>query len=86
MGCGAPVVAGSTPAVAEVTAGAARLFDPRDHAQLARALLELLDDAAARRALSEQGLSRAAHFSWAATARATLAVYEEALKRSGREK
>ncbi len=66
MSCGAPVVAGWTPAVAEVTAGAARLFDPRDHGQLARALLELLDDDAARRALSEAGLRRAAHFSWAA--------------------
>ena len=82
MSCGAPVVAGSTPAVAEVTAGAAHLFDPRDHGQLARALLELLDDGAARRALSAAGLSRAAHFSWQRTARATLDVYAEALKRS----
>ncbi|HWS89123.1 MAG TPA: glycosyltransferase family 1 protein [Pyrinomonadaceae bacterium] len=84
MSCGAPVVAGSTPAVAEVTAGAARLFDPRDHTQLTRALLELLDDGAARRALSEAGLSRAAQFSWHNTARATLDVYAEALKRSKR--
>ncbi len=84
MSCGAPVVAGWTPAVAEVTAGAARLFDPRDHGQLARTLLELLDDDAARRALSEAGLRRAAHFSWERTARATLDVYAEALKRSRR--
>src|SRR5215204_5272628 len=79
---GAAVVAGSTPAVAEVTAGAARLFDPRDQGQLARALLELFDDDAARRVLSEAGQRRAAHFSWQRTARATLDVYEEALKRS----
>ena len=84
MGCGAPVVAGHTPAVAEVSGGAARLFDPRDHAQLARTLLELLDDEAARRALSEAGLRRAAQFSWQRTARATLDVYAEALKRSRR--
>lgn len=84
MSCGAPVVAGWTPAVAEVTAGAARLFDPRDHGQLARALLELLDDDTARRALSEAGLRRAAHFSWERTARATLDVYAEALRRSRR--
>ena len=80
--CGAPVVAGWTPAVAEVSGGAARLFDPRDHGQLARLLLELLDDHTARRALSEAGLQRAAHFSWQRTARATLDVYAEALKRS----
>ncbi|MFL6337464.1 MAG: glycosyltransferase family 4 protein [Pyrinomonadaceae bacterium] len=84
MGCGAPVVAGRTPAVEEVTAGAARLFDPRDHTELTRSLLELIDDEAARRVLSEAGLRRAAQFSWEQTARATLDVYAEALKRSRR--
>jgi glycosyltransferase involved in cell wall biosynthesis len=82
MNCGAPVVAGRTAAVAEVTGGAARLFDPLDADALARALLELLEDDAARRALAQAGLARAAHFSWERTARATLAVYAEALKRS----
>jgi glycosyltransferase involved in cell wall biosynthesis len=82
MSCGAPVVAGDTPAVAEVSGGAARLFDPRDTGQLARALLELLDSEESRRALSEAGLRRAAQFSWPRTARATLDVYAEALKRS----
>jgi alpha-1,3-rhamnosyl/mannosyltransferase len=82
MSCGAAVVAGRTPAVEEVTAGAARLFDPRDASALARTLLELLDDDDARRALSEAGLRRARHFSWERTARATLDVYAEALKRS----
>jgi alpha-1,3-rhamnosyl/mannosyltransferase len=82
MSCGAPVIAGNTPAVVEVSGGAARLFDPRDASQLARALLQLLDDDAARRALSEAGLRRAAQFSWQRTARATLDVYAEALKRS----
>jgi alpha-1,3-rhamnosyl/mannosyltransferase len=82
MSCGAPVVAGDTPAVAEVSGGAARLFDPRDANELARALLELLDHEPARHALSEAGLRRAAHFSWPRTARATLEVYAEAVKRS----
>ncbi|HEX8115956.1 MAG TPA: glycosyltransferase family 1 protein [Pyrinomonadaceae bacterium] len=80
MSCGAPVVAGRTPAVEEVTAGAALLFDPLEHTQLTRALLELLDHEAARRALSETGLRRAADFSWHRTARATLDVYAEAVK------
>ncbi|MET0626112.1 MAG: glycosyltransferase family 1 protein [Pyrinomonadaceae bacterium] len=82
MSCGAPVVAGRTPAVEEVTAGAARLFDPRDTAALTRTLLELLDQEPTRRSLSEAGLARAAHFSWHRAARATLDVYAEALKRS----
>jgi glycosyltransferase involved in cell wall biosynthesis len=81
MSCGAPVVAGDTPAVAEVTGGAARLFNPRDTSALARALLELLDDETARRTLREAGLHRAAQFTWERTARLTLAVYGEAVKR-----
>jgi glycosyltransferase involved in cell wall biosynthesis len=82
MSCGAAVVASRTPAVEEVTAGVARLFDPRDTQALTRALLELLDHEPARRRLAEAGLARAAHFSWQLTARATLDVYAEALKRS----
>ncbi|HEX8557451.1 MAG TPA: glycosyltransferase family 1 protein [Pyrinomonadaceae bacterium] len=84
MSCGAAVLAGRAAAVEEVTGGAARLFDPRDPSALARLLLELLDDEAARRALSRAGLRRAADFSWPRAARATLDVYAEALKRSGR--
>jgi glycosyltransferase involved in cell wall biosynthesis len=81
MRCGAPVVAGNIPAVAEVTGGAARLFNPRDTSELARALLELLDEEGARRELSQAGLRRAAEFSWERTARMTLEVYGEALRR-----
>jgi glycosyltransferase involved in cell wall biosynthesis len=85
MSCGAPVIAGRTPATEEVTGGAARLFDPHDHAALARTLLEILDHDDVRRALAEAGLARAAHFSWERAARATLDVYAEALKRKSRQ-
>jgi glycosyltransferase involved in cell wall biosynthesis len=86
MSCGAPVVAGDTPAVAEVTGGAARLFNPRDTHALTRVLLELLDDESARRTLSAAGLSRAANFSWERTARSTLAVYGETMRRTNAER
>jgi glycosyltransferase involved in cell wall biosynthesis len=81
MSCAAPVVAGRSPAVAEVAADAARLFDPARPDQLTRALLELLQDEPARRHLSAAGLRRAADFSWQRTARMTLDVYREAMKR-----
>ncbi len=84
MRCGAPVVAGDIAAVAEVTNGAARLVNPRDASELARALVELLDDEGARRELSRAGISRAAEFSWGRTARMTLEVYAEARRRSRR--
>ena len=86
MGCGAAVVAGRAPAVAEVTGGAARLVDSTSPEELTRALVELLDDDAARRALSDAGLRRAAEFSWERTARMTLEVYAEALKRRAKQK
>ena len=81
MSCGAPVVAGRAPAVAEVAGGAARLVDTDRPGEFARALIELLEDDAARRALAAAGLRRAAEFSWERTARHTLEVYAEALRR-----
>ena len=81
MSCGAPVVAGRSAAVAEVTAGAARLFDPDRPDELTRTLLELIRDEGARRRYAEAGLRRAAEFSWARTARLTLGVYREAMER-----
>jgi glycosyltransferase involved in cell wall biosynthesis len=81
MSCGAAVVAGRAAAVAEVTGGAARLVNTDDRREFARALLELLEDDGARRALAEAGLRRAAEFSWERTARTTLEVYAEARKR-----
>jgi glycosyltransferase involved in cell wall biosynthesis len=82
MSCGAPVVAGRTSAVSEVTGGAARLVGSDRPEEAAAALLELLDSEAARRAASEAGLRRASDFSWRRAARATLGVYREALRRS----
>jgi glycosyltransferase involved in cell wall biosynthesis len=84
MSCGAAVVAGRCGAVAEVTGGAARLFDPASTDELTRALLELLGDDGARDHLVEAGLRRAAEFSWDRAARMTLEVYGEALKRRSR--
>jgi glycosyltransferase involved in cell wall biosynthesis len=81
MSCGAPVVAGRAAAVEEVTGGAARLVNTESHDELTRILLELLDNEHARRQLSEAGLQRARQFSWERTARMTLDVYAQTLKR-----
>jgi glycosyltransferase involved in cell wall biosynthesis len=81
MSCGAPVVAGRTSAIAEVTNGAARLVSPNSSEEAAAALLELLEVEGARHALVEAGLRRASDFSWQRAARETLEVYAEALRR-----
>jgi glycosyltransferase involved in cell wall biosynthesis len=84
MACGAPVIAGDIPSIREVTGGAARLVPPEDVTALASAVVELLSDAAERQRLASAGLERAAEFSWERTARLTLEVYEEALRREGK--
>jgi glycosyltransferase involved in cell wall biosynthesis len=75
MACGAPVVAARNEAAEEVAGGAAVLVDPLDPDAIAAGLAEAVDR---RDELRELGLERAAAFSWAAAARATLEVYREA--------
>jgi len=84
MACGAPVITTRTSSIMEAVGDAARLFDPTDVPGLARSIIEIINDPDARRHLSIAGRRRAAEFSWEKTARATLDVYHEALKRVGR--
>jgi glycosyltransferase involved in cell wall biosynthesis len=84
MACGAPVITSNIQTIVETVADAARLIAPTDTHALARAIIELLNDEAARRRLSSTGLERASQFSWERTARLTLDVYREALKRKKR--
>jgi glycosyltransferase involved in cell wall biosynthesis len=74
---GVPVVASTTPAVAETAGDAASLVDPEDVAAIAEAIAAVLTDPGHGAALSERGTARAAQFSWGATARATLDAYRE---------
>ena len=87
----AEAMAGGVPAVAtrgepgpeELAAagGGLRLVPPRDPAALAAALDDLLADDAARAALGRAARATVeAHFTWAATGRATVAAYEDALR------
>jgi glycosyltransferase involved in cell wall biosynthesis len=73
MACGTPVVAFPDAAVREVAGDAAVLAEDGDLAAAVRRAL------AARGRLAAAGLERAARFSWAETARRTVAVYREVL-------
>ena len=77
LATGCPAIVPKTCAAPEVAGGAARLIDPYDEEDIARALLEIGDSAHARRQMRERGLCRAREFSWAATARRTLEVLNE---------
>lgn len=76
FGCGTPVVCSDVSSLPEIAGDAALLVDPTDEAALTEALRRLLTDADLRADLRERGLRRAAEFSWARAAQATLAVYQ----------
>jgi glycosyltransferase involved in cell wall biosynthesis len=80
MTCGTPVLTSRCSALAEVSGEAALLVDPHNPGAIAEGIRRLLDDTAYRDELVHRGLIRARAFSWAATARQTLAVYQEALE------
>ena len=80
MAAGTPLVVSDIEALREVVAGAALRFDPADPTQLAESILRVLDDDRLARDLVERGRARAAPFTWARAAAATLAVYERVLK------
>ena len=76
MASGLPAAVSRTGALPEVGGDAAAYFEPEDASDIARVILELLRDEPRRRELAEKGKRRASGFSWADTARRTLAFYE----------
>jgi glycosyltransferase involved in cell wall biosynthesis len=76
MACATPVLAADAASLPEVAGNAARLVAPDDVDGWSRALEELWQDAAQRRAWAVAGVQRAAQFSWARCAQQTHAVYE----------
>lgn len=79
MAAGVPALVSNAGAIPEVTGDAAWQLDPYDPEAWADAVATIWDDAARRATLIEAGRRRAAEFSWDASARATLAVYRDAL-------
>jgi glycosyltransferase involved in cell wall biosynthesis len=79
---GVPVACSNRGALVEVADDAALLFDPEEPRSIAEALEKLLGDEAERERLIDLGHANAARFSWAETARKTLASYESALSYS----
>ncbi|MEX1007274.1 MAG: glycosyltransferase family 1 protein [Acidimicrobiia bacterium] len=78
MACGCPVVTSNTSAMPEIAGGAALLSDPSDPASIAQAMVDAI---AGTERLRDQGLRRAAQFTWGATAASTLDVYRQVAER-----
>ena len=79
MGCGTVAVAFDNSSLPEVAGEAAVLVPDGDRGALGDAVERLLADAGETAARRRLGLEQAARFTWAETARRTVAVYEEAL-------
>ena len=76
-----PVVASNASSLPEVCAGAALEVDPLSVADIGRAMLDVVRDEALRGKLVAAGERRALQLTWRETARKTVAVYEDILKR-----
>ncbi len=77
MACGTPVVTSNVSSLPEVVGDAGVMVDPTDVEGLMKAIGRIVVDEELRRDLQRRGLERAKLFSWEATARKTVQVYEE---------
>ena len=77
MACGTPVMTSNRSSLPEVVGDAALIVDPDDRAALADAMARLVSDPTLREDLRARGLDRARRYSWDATARRTIEVYED---------
>lgn len=78
MACGCPVICSTRGALGEVVGNAALIVDPEDAGSISARLGLLATDESESRRLRQAGLERAAKFTWALAAKATLRVYSEA--------
>ena len=83
MACAAPVVASTAGSVPEVVGDAAVLLDVDDTHGWRDAIQRLFTDAAHAAELSARGPVQASRFTWAQTARLTIACYRRAVARPG---
>ncbi|HUZ01231.1 MAG TPA: glycosyltransferase family 1 protein [Thermomicrobiaceae bacterium] len=79
MACGTATITSDRSSLPEVVGDAALTVDPTSTADLAGAIHALISDETLQSVYSRRGLSRAGTFSWAATARATAAIYDRVI-------
>ena len=77
MASGTPVICSRAGSLAEVAGDAAILLDEDDTAGFSSAITRVVDDPDFAAELSRKGRAQASQFTWTATARSTLALYEE---------
>lgn len=78
--CGTPVISSNTSSLPEVLDKAGILLAPQDEKRWAKAMLNVATDRKLAESLRIAGLAQAKKFSWEATAKKTIEVYEEVMK------
>lgn len=86
MACGTALAAARATSIPEVAGDAAVYFDPRDVADIARALVDVVRNEGLRAKLAELGLRRASSFTWDATASKLWSILQEAASQGGRRR
>lgn len=76
MACGTPVISSRSSAIPEIAGEEAILVNPEDENAIANALLKLENDPDYRKKQINYGLERVKKFSWEATARQVLHIYQ----------
>lgn len=80
MACGTPVIASNVTSVPEICSGSALLVDPYNVDELSLSMKALLSDNKLRNSMIKYGLSNCLKYSWANTAKDTIAAYENIIK------
>jgi glycosyltransferase involved in cell wall biosynthesis len=77
MACGVPCLVSTTPALKEITEGAAMMMDPYNYYEMAERIKDLITSHREREEMLHKGLLHVQKFSWVLTAQKTLRVYEK---------
>ena len=85
MQCGTPVITGDRTSLPELIGDAGIRVDPFDAGKIADSIEKRLTDVSLRKYMSERGLERAKQFSWEATARQTLGIFERIMEKKTSE-
>ena len=77
MACGAPVITSNISSLPEIVGDAALLINPRNTGELSAAILRILQDTSLQQELRQKGFERVKQFTWSASARKMLSVYQK---------
>lgn len=83
MTYGLPIASSDATCLPEVLGDAVEYYNPKDTNDMARVMASLLSDKKRQTELVQKGYAQVQKYSWATTAKRTLAVYKHALKNVG---